>query len=745
MPPTVHPITDENSARLFDNTTLRPLRIVTLFAIFAFLTWDWFAVHYISPYSVQRKSSQPEVEKFSEVGTSSNKGNQPTDEHIESGPKFGNSGTGPHDTSNATFVVPMSRRKLIALYRILGNEMPQRHKLEQTFENLQFILDYEATPDDCLKIFVLNRLINRTFESALEKMLIRANVEYIRIPYREEEYQRIPLDLNCLPNESFLLSDKFSKRANHDRRTILYNVYRRKSNYVMNNNGARNFALRDGKRRAYWVLPWDGNCFVTASGWNELINTARETNVSYFLTPLARATANYNNGKDLETFVQSATEEPQVGFHFRSTEEFDENFYYAFRPKVELLQRLSNKSLKPTVGLRCPILYRQSLRHSIQNNVSWTVRLYSGHASMETNTKKGSYIRSRARVKGGLQFLFTLDGMVGKAHNNLLRFFDHAGLLMKKKLFSVGKQDSTLDMLFREANEAVVLGNIAGSGKSLSEIYNDRSTVKSENTQVASVQHVISDVMVCFLVWFLSEQEKFGTYATTLFRTFFIDNPETLNSKLLKFAPAGGPVDIFVIVDACRLLEKGGFFSAADRLNFRLTLKKHLELCIHLHHNTSQVAQRRISQIGVETLIATISDYLGEHEILQQILARTYNRLVYEFSPGGCQRNRSLADMIAWIRLAQISSQWNIDMWNYPSSANSRLVTALKCVLSNILPGEERGEASEAWHMFLRSLTSTQNPITPTKYSPESSRSLHNSYLLLDTGLNAQAVRSSES
>ena len=38
----------------------------------------------------------------------------------------------------------------------------------------------------------------------------------------------------------------------------------------MNNNGARNAALREGRRRAKWVLPWDGNCFVTEEGWAEL-------------------------------------------------------------------------------------------------------------------------------------------------------------------------------------------------------------------------------------------------------------------------------------------------------------------------------------------------------------------------------------------------------------------------------------------------------------------------------------------
>ena len=66
-----------------------------------------------------------------------------------------------------------------------------------------------------------------------------------------------------------------------------------RNNYVINNNGARNAALRDGKDRAKWVLPWDGNCFVTASAWSEIVTSVRaRPYMKYFTVPMARATDN---------------------------------------------------------------------------------------------------------------------------------------------------------------------------------------------------------------------------------------------------------------------------------------------------------------------------------------------------------------------------------------------------------------------------------------------------------------------
>jgi hypothetical protein len=48
-------------------------------------------------------------------------------------------------------------------------------------------------------------------------------------------------------------------------------IRRRKNIYAINNNGARNTTILLGRNLAKWVLPWDGNCFVTESAWESIV------------------------------------------------------------------------------------------------------------------------------------------------------------------------------------------------------------------------------------------------------------------------------------------------------------------------------------------------------------------------------------------------------------------------------------------------------------------------------------------
>ena len=115
----------------------------------------------------------------------------------------------------------------------------------------------------------------------------------------------------------------------------------------MNNNGARNFALRDGRGRARWVFPWDGNCFLTEKAIARIRTLVKEYNSArYLMVPMVRMLTNTllldssfepgpHNGHE-------ANEEPQIIFRCDAKEEFNENMRYGRMPKVELLKRLSH-------------------------------------------------------------------------------------------------------------------------------------------------------------------------------------------------------------------------------------------------------------------------------------------------------------------------------------------------------------------------------------------------------------------
>lgn len=225
------------------------------------------------------------------------------------------------------------------LYRIIGNDLIPRHRKGQSRENVQFILEHEEDLQDCEKRWILNRIVDPDEERAIVSLLEKHGHEYLRIAYHDEEYQRRRWDLDALPAPGYTLSGQYEELPEDFRARLYKRIYRHKNNYIVNNNGARNATLADGRERAKWVLPWDGNCFLTPLAWSAIRTavTARPW-YPYVVVPMART-------RDHATLLEPGyapvpRDEPQIAFRRDATETFNEEYYYGRRPKVELLWRL---------------------------------------------------------------------------------------------------------------------------------------------------------------------------------------------------------------------------------------------------------------------------------------------------------------------------------------------------------------------------------------------------------------------
>src|SRR5690606_15191967 len=70
-------------------------------------------------------------------------------------------------------------------------------------------------------------------------------------------------------------------------------IYSCKNLYAINNNGARNIALREGRTLGKWVLPWDGNGFITLDAWDEIVKGVKDNCIlKYIVVPMARIVVN---------------------------------------------------------------------------------------------------------------------------------------------------------------------------------------------------------------------------------------------------------------------------------------------------------------------------------------------------------------------------------------------------------------------------------------------------------------------
>jgi len=246
-----------------------------------------------------------------------------------------------------------------ALYRILGNDLPPRHKVGQAYDNLKFILSHEPDFPNCRKKWVINRIADFKMEQKIAALLEKHKQPYVRTPFNFKDYK------NC--------SGKKATAERHNK--ILY---------VMNNNGARNAALRDGKQIADWVLPFDGNCCFTAQGWKDVIDklSLQKTTNKCFVVPMYRLK---NNDQFFNFYPEKNVEaEPQVIFGRKSKCEFNESYAYGHDSKLELVRRLGFKTQPRANGTIVP---------DSEYRCGYVLRLFSGVKKGENHWKTRNTLR----------------------------------------------------------------------------------------------------------------------------------------------------------------------------------------------------------------------------------------------------------------------------------------------------------------------------------------------------------------
>jgi len=105
--------------------------------------------------------------------------------------------------------------------------------------NLLFIPENESSFENVTKIWILNRIVNNQIEQTLINILNQYNRYHIRIPFDMNIYRHIPSNF---PREKYFNTTRFNKLSPTNKLRLIDTFYHKKTNYVMNNNGARNLA-----------------------------------------------------------------------------------------------------------------------------------------------------------------------------------------------------------------------------------------------------------------------------------------------------------------------------------------------------------------------------------------------------------------------------------------------------------------------------------------------------------------------
>jgi|GEM_PF-1269853 len=631
------------------------------------------------------------------------------------------------------------------LYRIIGNDLYPRHRKGQSRENLRFILENEPPLAGCEKKFVVNRIIDSEEEQAVIDLLNEHGFAYIHVPFRPEAYRGVSLDTGCLPGPGYLAGEEYENLKLYLKNRVAGALNRLKNNYVMNNNGARNAALRDGRERARWVLPWDGNCFVTASAWEQIRrDVSAASHLKYFAVPMARV---MNNRALLEDdFVPEPVEEPQLLFRNDAGEEFNEEYSYGRRPKVELFWRLGISGIWDNWGNDPWDQDRRPLSPEAGQfgTAGWVARLFSGMEKLEQGTAESFKQRGRVRAESIITTLRHTDKLISGASAERLQSFDEETLERERQNYLAGNDEAlteTVNGLLAEAEAALLRGPYSVVDKTtlppsgiirdywhpapywwpnpdtkdgLPYVSKDGWRVpgtemyapESEKYDRTRIQRVFDDSISLTLAWKFSGEEKYAAHAAKILERFFI-NPETRMNPHLNYAQVRlghndnrgfnhGIIelkDFYYYLDAVRLLDSAEAVSKVKLEYFKQWLDHYLEWLLKSPQGEKE--RRAVNNHGLyyDLQVASIAAFLEEEALLYDTLARAQSRIGVHFAPDGSQPEELKRTNTAhyccfnfqgWLHLAQLASRWGVNFFVHEAENGAGLAKGGRWLMAHL-------------------------------------------------------------
>jgi hypothetical protein len=603
------------------------------------------------------------------------------------------------------------------LYRIIGNDLPPRHSVGQSRRNVEYILDREPSFDACEKRWVVNRIFDPAEEEWIIALLRERNQSFLHIPFVWDEFAKIDWSYASLPSPDFLFSKGFDRLDADTRQRVEAHIRSRMNNYAMNNNGARNAALRDGRERAKWILPFDGNCFLTQEGFSHISEAVRSAPwLPYFVVPMARVT----NNEDLENpdYRPNAAEEPQILFRTDAKQAFDETVPYGRRPKVDLLWKLGvpgpwdKYDFDPWDHRRPP--YSSDV--SQFRIAGWVARLNSGRPDLEIG--RAGFI-NRGTERGGA-IVKALDALAGRAlvpeiGDGELVFFDPKKIEQLPTTFPrISSELRTMAdaALTRPPHSVLDKTTLAPSGDPHDYwhpapywwpdparpdgpyIWRDGQRIpgtqlydpESSQFDRTNLQYLFDDATVLALAGRAFDHAGYLDHAARLVRTWFID-PATRMNPHLKYAQVrrghfndeGSGIgiiefkDIYFLLDAIRILATAGALDRDDMERCREWLssyKQWLETdraALHERSGDNNHGTFYDLQLG------SIAAFLGDRQSLGRIWQWIKLRLSTQFEESGAQP-RELArtmprhyvsfNLAGWCMLARLADRLGQDLWS---------------------------------------------------------------------------------
>ena len=585
-------------------------------------------------------------------------------------------------------IAPKTKPYDYCILRILGNDLPFRHESGQTIRNLTFTLKNETDFVATKKIWVLNRIIDAEKKAKLIELLKLHGKDFVDIPYEAGELAKIPYAFEELPVEDIKLTKEYDALDERAKVIVDTAILRHKNRYLMNNNGARNAALAEGRKHARWVFPWDGNCFINDDAWAQLVKSlSNRPDLKYHIVPMDRVLQNellLDKG-----YRPNPSEEPQIIFRDDAPLSFDEGLVYGLKPKVDLLKRLGVPGVwngwkqlypwKPHITAHQPGAF-------VYGWAGWVARLFSGHKEQETDL----FARGVSREKGMVALLQETDrkDLFSSFKSSSLAFYDEKALCAMRANFAAGSKgeysnvltalESSAKQFLKNPLYTVVSkttlppsGDVRdywhpapyfwpnpASPNGLPYLYKDGERVpgtrmyepESVKYDRTSIQKLFDETTALAIYGFISQDERFTEKAYKLIKCWFLDSRTAMNPHLTysqvvmgrndSKGTASGLIetkDFYYFLDAVRLIKRSPYWTLGDDKGMNKWCSDFLSWLNESEQGQAECRTKNNHGIAYDLQTYAFSAFLGDTKQMYNILVRSLSRLKSHVMEDGSQ------------------------------------------------------------------------------------------------------------
>ena len=646
------------------------------------------------------------------------------------------------------------------LVRIIGNDLEPRHRKGQSYDNVRFILDNEPAFPGCEKFWIVNRIVDADEEARIVELLRSRGQALHQIPFELDAYRRVSWNTDRLTAGETRFSNGEKWPEGRDPGRYETHLRLNKNRYAMNNNGARNAALRLARAKARWLMPWDGNCYLTRQAFDAIrVAVAAKPYLSFVIVPMARIV---DNAALLDgNFRPKAREEPQIVFRSDTTELFDETLGYGRRPKVEMLWRLGvpgpwDKFRDDGWDQPRPPLAASG---GLFQKAGWVARLESGYSHLEIG-KGGSRARMANRDEAIVAMLDRCDAkaVASQLDPSRLTYYDEDALAAARDharpddleaLRDAAEQAlsripaSVMDKTGRapsgdphdyvspapywwpDPDKADGLPYIRRDGRIVPGA--ELNSPGSEAFDRTRLQRVLDDTTVLALAATVLGDRRFADRAAGLIRTWFVD-PATRMAPHLRYAQVRSGhngdegqgygiielKDLYFFLDAVRLIERAGALNQTDREAFRSWLSSYAQWLDTAP--AGRFAFHRPNNHGVffDLQRAAIAAFLGDGATLAKTGLYARERLIEQIAADGSlpreltrarPRHYVVFSLQGWTSLARLLSSIDDDLWGFKAGAGQGLPQALSWLAAHLdTLGSDEARQSEPVRPLLEDL-----------------------------------------